>query len=131
VTNLWLFHRSAATTIVTAVAAGVPGYLAGTSHNGAAGTAYALLGSALAIGYNSVTSGIKQAFFYAFNTTVEVGDVIMIRADQTRATAIFNQRMSWMSPFKESNTRLSAARPMSHRFSSRRAFNFRSRRSRR
>ena len=84
-TNLWLFHRSAATTIVTAVIAGVPGYLAGTSHNGAAGTAYALVGSALAIGYNSVTSGIKQAFFYAFNTTVQVGDVITVRADPADA----------------------------------------------
>ncbi len=78
-TNIWLFHRAVATTVVTGVLAGVPGYMAGTSHSGSAGTVWALFGAALAIGYNSVTSGVRQAFFYAFNTTVQVGDWIRVR----------------------------------------------------
>jgi hypothetical protein len=67
VTKMWFFHRAAATTIVTFVLAGVPGYMAGRGAGGAEGAGWAVLGSALAIGYNSVNSGLTAAFRYAFN----------------------------------------------------------------
>jgi hypothetical protein len=81
VTKLWFFHRAAATTVVTFVLAGVPGYLASTSDGGTVSTGWVVLGSALAIGYNSVNSGLTAAFRYSFNPRFFVGDVIRVRAN--------------------------------------------------
>lgn len=85
VTKIWLFHRAAATTIVTFVLAGVPGFMATTTSDGTEGSAWVILGSALAIGFNSVNDGITQAFRYAFNPRIYVGDVIRVRADPENA----------------------------------------------
>lgn len=82
VTKIWFFHRAAATTIVTFVLAGVPGYMAGsTGGHGGASTAWVVLGTALAIGYNSVNNGLTAAFRYAFNPRFFVGDIIRVRSD--------------------------------------------------
>ncbi len=85
VTKIWLFHRAAATTIVTFVLAGVPGFMATTTSDGTEGSAWVILGSALAIGFNSVNDGITQAFRYAFNPRIYVGDVIRVRTDPEKA----------------------------------------------
>lgn len=80
VTGIWFFHRAVATAVVTGVLAAVPGYMAGsTSAGGAASAGWVLLGSALAIGYNSVNTGLRTAFAYAFNPPVHVGDIIRVR----------------------------------------------------
>jgi hypothetical protein len=81
VTKIWLFHRAAATAIVTVVLAAVPGYMAGTTGDGSESAAWVILGSALAIGYNSVNTGLTTAFRYAFNPELYVGDIIRVRAD--------------------------------------------------
>lgn len=80
VTKIWFFHRAAATTVVTFVLAGVPGYLAGQAGSGGEGAALAILGSALAIGYNSVGNAVTPAFRQAFNPRLLVGDLIRVRA---------------------------------------------------
>lgn len=81
VTKIWLFHRAAATTIVTFVLAGVPGFMATTASGGPEGSAWVILGSALAIGFNSVNDGITQAFRYALNPKICVGDVVRVRVN--------------------------------------------------
>lgn len=87
VTKIWFFHRAAATTIVTFVLAGVPGYMAGTTGgDGRASAAWVILGTALALGYNAVTGALTTAFRYAFNPQLFVGDVIRVRANPEDAT---------------------------------------------
>jgi hypothetical protein len=87
VTKIWFFHRATATTIVTFVLAGVPGYMAGsTGGHSAVSTGWVVLGSALAIGYNSVNTGLTAAFRYAFNPRFHVGDIIRVRADPEDST---------------------------------------------
>jgi len=78
-TNFWFFHRAVATSVVIGVLAGVPAFIAG--HSGSDGTAWALLGSALAVGYSSVNTGVRTALSFAFNSPVHVGDIIRVRAD--------------------------------------------------
>lgn len=80
-TGLWHFHRAAATALVTAVLAAVPGYLAGrTGTGGTESAAWVLVGSVLAIGYNAVSSGMIASFGQSLNPAVRVGDVHWIRA---------------------------------------------------
>lgn len=81
VTKVWLFHRAAATTVVTFVLAGVPGYMATTAGEGSEGAGWVILGSALAIGFNSVNNGLTLAFRYAFNPRLFVGDIVRVRAN--------------------------------------------------
>lgn len=80
VTKIWLFHRAAATAIVTFVLAGVPGYMAANSTDGGEGAAWVIFGSALAIGYNSLNNGLTTAFRYAFDPPRYVGDLVRVRA---------------------------------------------------
>jgi hypothetical protein len=79
VTNVWFFHRAVATSVVIGILAGVPAYIAG--HSGSDGTAWALLGAALAVGYSSVNTGVRSALSFAFNAPIHVGDIIRVRAD--------------------------------------------------
>lgn len=89
VTKIWFFHRAAATTVVTFVVAGVPGYMAGsTGGHGGASAAWVVLGSALAIGYNSVNNGLTTTFRYAFNPRIFVGDIIRVRPNVEDAQAV-------------------------------------------
>lgn len=81
VTKIWLFHRAAATAIVTFVLAGVPGYMAANATDGGEGAAWVILGSALAIGYSSFNDGVAAAFRYAFDPPRYVGDLVRVRAD--------------------------------------------------
>jgi hypothetical protein len=78
-TNVWFFHRAVATSVVIGILAGVPAYIAG--HSGSDGTAWALLGAALAVGYSSVNTGVRTALEFAFNAPIHVGDIIRVRAD--------------------------------------------------
>jgi hypothetical protein len=78
-TNVWFFHRAVATSVVIGILAGVPAYIAG--HSGSDGTAWALLGAALAVGYSSVNTGVRTALEFAFNAPNNVGDIIRVRAD--------------------------------------------------
>ena len=79
VTNVWFFHRAVATSVVIGILAGVPAYIAG--HSGSNGTAWALLGAALAVGYSSVNTGVRTALSFAFNAPIHVGDIIRVRAN--------------------------------------------------
>jgi hypothetical protein len=78
-TNVWFFHRAVATSVVIGILAGVPAYIAGNS--GSNGTAWALLGAALAVGYSSVNTGVRAALEFAFNAPLHVGDTIRVRAN--------------------------------------------------
>jgi hypothetical protein len=79
VTDIWFFHRAVSTSVVIGILAGVPAYIAG--HSGSDGTAWALLGAALAVGYSSVNTGVRVALSFAFNAPIHVGDIIRVRAD--------------------------------------------------
>jgi hypothetical protein len=79
VTDIWFFHRAVSTSVVIGILAGVPAYIAG--HSGSDGTAWALLGAALAVGYSSVNTGVRAALSFAFNAPIHVGDIIRVRAD--------------------------------------------------
>ena len=78
-TNVWFFHRAVATSVVIGILAGVPAFIAG--HSGSDGTAWALLGAALAVGYSSVNTGVRTALEFSFNAPIHVGDIIRVRAD--------------------------------------------------
>ncbi len=78
-TNVWFFHRAVATSVMIGILAGVPAYIAG--HSGSDGTAWALLGAALAVGYSSVNTGVRTALEFAFNAPIHVGDIIRVRAN--------------------------------------------------
>jgi hypothetical protein len=80
VTSIWLFHRAVATALVTTVLAAVPGYLAGrTGTGGTESAAWVVFGSALAIGYGSVSANVPAAFRQAFNPDIHVGDLVRLR----------------------------------------------------
>jgi hypothetical protein len=78
-TNVWFFHRAVATSVVIGILAGVPAFIAG--HSGSDGTAWALLGAALAVGYSSVNTGVRTALSFAFNAPIHVGDIIRVRVN--------------------------------------------------
>jgi hypothetical protein len=85
ITRLWLLHRAAAALVVTFALVGLPGYVAASTH-GTATVAWIILGSALAIGYSSVTRNAVRAFRHALNPRIRVGDLIRVRVDPEDAT---------------------------------------------
>jgi hypothetical protein len=81
VTNIWLFHRAVATFTVMGVLAGVPAYMAGTSHSGSMTVVWAFVSLTLTIAYNRLYDGVLTSFAHAFNAAVEVGDTVRVRED--------------------------------------------------
>jgi hypothetical protein len=80
VTNIWLFHRAVATFTVMGVLAGVPAYMAGTSH-GTQTVIWAFVGLALTVAYSKLNEGVLTSFSHALNATLEVGDTVRVRED--------------------------------------------------
>lgn len=80
VTNIWLFHRAAATFTVMGVLAGVPAYMASTSH-GTPTVVWAFVGVALAIAYSKLNEGVLTSFSHALNAAFEVGDTVRVREE--------------------------------------------------
>jgi hypothetical protein len=81
VTNIWLFHRAVATFTVMAVLAGVPAFMAGSSHNGTQTVIWAFVSLTLTIAYNRLYDGVLASFSHALNAAVEVGDTVRVRED--------------------------------------------------
>lgn len=81
VTNIWLFHRGVATFTVMGVLAGVPAFMAGTSHSGSLTVVWAFISLTLTIAYNRLYDGVLTSFSHAFNAPIEVGDIVRIRED--------------------------------------------------
>jgi hypothetical protein len=81
-TGLWLFHRGAATALVTFVLAGVPAWIAGTIDEGSwERTLLTLVGAALAIGFNAVNAGTVWALKQFNHPLVAVGWYVRERKD--------------------------------------------------
>jgi hypothetical protein len=81
VTNIWLFHRAVATFTVMGVLAGVPAFMAGTSHSGSLTVVWAFVSLTLTVAYNRLYDGVLTSFSHALNAPVEVGDTVRIRED--------------------------------------------------
>jgi hypothetical protein len=80
VTNIWLFHRAVATFTVMGVLAGVPAYMAGTSH-GSQTVIWAFVSLTLTIAYSKLYEGVLTSFSHALNVAIEVGDTIRVREE--------------------------------------------------
>jgi hypothetical protein len=81
VTNVWLFHRAVATFTVMGVLAGVPAYMAGTSHSGSLTVVWAFVSLTLTVAYSRLNEGVLTAFSHALNAVIEVGDTVRVRED--------------------------------------------------
>jgi hypothetical protein len=80
VTKVWLFHRAAATAVITALIAGTPAYIAGTVAEGSlTRAALTVLGAAAAIGFNAATAGTVWAFRQFLSPQLEVGSYVRKR----------------------------------------------------
>jgi hypothetical protein len=81
-TGVWLFHRGAATALVTFTLAAVPAWIAGTvNDNDSARTLLTLLSAALAIGFNAANAGTSWAFKQFINPQLVVGWYLRVRKD--------------------------------------------------
>jgi hypothetical protein len=84
VTSVWLFHRAVATVIVTVALAAIPGWLAAeTGHGSTASAAWVVLGTALGIGFNSISGNSVLALRQAWNPPIRVGDTLLVRGKPT------------------------------------------------
>lgn len=77
-TKVWYAHRSVATLLITVVAAGVPGYMAGQAKGGAGGTIWTIVGALVAVAYNAVNGSLVFSFSSIFNARFRVGQTIRV-----------------------------------------------------
>jgi hypothetical protein len=81
-TGVWLFHRGAATALVTFTLAAVPAWIAGTvEDNDSARTLLTLLSAALAIGFNAANAGTSWALKQFIDPHLVVGWYLRVRKD--------------------------------------------------
>lgn len=84
VTAIWLAHRAAATIVVTVALAAIPGWLAAkTGRGGTESAVWVVLGTALGIGFNSISGNSVLALRQAWNPRIRVGDTVMLRLKAT------------------------------------------------
>jgi hypothetical protein len=83
VTKIWFFHRAVATTVITALIAGTPAYIAGTlaTNSGFLRAGLTIVGAAAAIGFNAATAGTVWAFGQFLSPKQEVGGYVRRRKD--------------------------------------------------
>lgn len=84
VTGIWLAHRAVATILITLVLAAIPGWLAAKSgRGGTESAAWVVLGTALGIGFNSLSGNSVLALRQAWNPRIRVGDTVLLRPKLT------------------------------------------------
>lgn len=78
-TNIWYFHRSAATTLIYLAATGIPSYMGGTA-KGSGIVAWGIVAVIVATAGGYFFRAMFLAAWYSFNPPILVGDQIFVTA---------------------------------------------------